>query len=199
MVNGITIDPIEGEVGAVLREESQYSWVDSEHFFRGTVECDRAIVAGHLELVPEEEAEWSLEHGTVHPWTVVHQSEEKWRACQDYSVGTNRRSITAPFTLPRAQDVAPLLVAPVAGVEGSGTHFGSRDLRDGFWCTTIRRECRHHLMVSHPSTGRLLRCTSLPFGYSRSPELFCSITEGGSSSVQTSGSRDGHPHPQLCR
>ena len=178
MVNGITIDPIEGEVGAVLREESQYSWVDSEHFFRGTVECDRAIVAGHLELVPEEEAEWSLEHGTVHPWTVVHQSEEKWRACQDYSVGTNRRSITAPFALPRAQDVAPLLVAPVAGVEGSGTHFGSRDLRDGFWCTTIRRECRHHLMVSHPSTGRLLRCTSLPFGYSRSPELFCSITEG---------------------
>ena len=33
-------------------------------------------------------------------------------------------------------------------------------------------------MVSHPATGHLLRCTSLPFGYSRSPEIFCSVTEG---------------------
>ena len=119
-----------------------------------------------------------MANGTIHPWTVVHQSEDKWRACQDYSVGTNRRTITAPFTPPSAWDVAPLLVRPVEGVEGSGTHFGSRDLRDGFWSTTIRPECRHHLMVSHPSTGRLLRCTSLPFGYSRSPEIFCSVTEG---------------------
>ena len=32
----------------------------------------------------------------------------------------------------------------------------------------------------HPTTGHLLRsaCTSLPFGYSRSPEHFCELNEG---------------------
>ena len=32
-------------------------------------------------------------------------------------------------------------------------------------------------MVRHPATGQLLRCTSLPFGYARSPEHFCRVTE----------------------
>ena len=32
-------------------------------------------------------------------------------------------------------------------------------------------------MVRHPATGRLLRCTSLPFGYSKSPQHFCRVTE----------------------
>ena len=179
MAHGARVDPPEeGGFGPRVYAEGQYPWVDSEHFFRGTVECDRALVAGHLEAVPEAEAEWALRHGTVHPWTVVYQGGDKWRACQDYSAGTNRWTITSPFTLPRAHDVASFLKPPMRGVDGSGTHFGCRDLRDGFWCVPVHPDCRHHLMVSHPTTGRLLRCRSLPFGYARSPELFCSLTEG---------------------
>jgi hypothetical protein len=89
---------------------------------------------------------------SVHPWTIVHQSEDKWRAAQDYSVGTNARVVTRPFSLPTFWDVGKVV--------GPNTHFGCRDLRDGFWATTIRKSSRHHLMVRHPATGALLRCTA---------------------------------------
>jgi len=150
-------------------EEPQYPFADAEHFVRGSQECDRAILCGHLEPVPADEIEASLQHGCVHPWTVVHQSEDKWRSCQDYKQGTNQRVISRPFTLCTASDVAAV-VKP-------GSHFAKFDLRDGFWSVPVAKASRSHLMVRHPATGRLLRCTSLPFGYARSPEHFCRVTE----------------------
>lgn len=169
MVEGIEVQPVEGSVGPSA-ELGQYSWPDAEHFRRGCTECDRALVVGHLERVPAHLVEHALANGTVHPWTVVRQSEDKWRACQDYSVGTNRRVVTSPFSLPSVWDVRRVIKPD--------SHFAKMDLRDGFWATTIRRSSRHHLMVRHPASGELLWCTSLPFGYALSPEHFCRVTEG---------------------
>lgn len=167
MVNGIAIQPC-GD--PLVGETAQYPFESCEHLARAVAECDRAMVAGHLEVVPDDEAEWCLSHGHVHPWTVVQQGDDKWRACQDYSVGTNVGTLRIPFTLPRVSDVG--------SVVSVDSHFAKYDLRDGFWCTTVRPECRHHLMVRHPASGQLLRCTSLPFGYALSPFHFCEITEG---------------------
>ena len=41
-----------------------------------------------------------------------------------------------------------------------------------------RPKDRHRLATRHPITGELLWATRLPFGYSRSPEYFCELTEG---------------------
>jgi hypothetical protein len=45
--------------------------------------------------VPDEHMERVLGESTVHPWTMAQQGA-KWRACHDYSVGTNRRAASAP-------------------------------------------------------------------------------------------------------
>ena len=42
---------------------------------------------------------------TIHPWVCVQQGADKWRACLDVSVGTNRRAFSAPFGLPSVWDV----------------------------------------------------------------------------------------------
>lgn len=133
----------------------------------GVRQC--ALICGHLELVPNDEVEWALAHGSVHPLTVVHQSADKWRSCQDYKAGTNHRVISEPFSLCTAHEVAHV-VRP-------DSHFAKFDLRDGFWSVPVAPSSRHHLMVRHPATGRLLRCTSLPFGFSKSPQHFCRVTE----------------------
>ena len=41
----------------------------------------------------------------------------------------------------------------------------------------VAADCRHRLCVRHPTTGRLMWATRLPFGYSRSPEHFCEVTQ----------------------
>jgi len=78
-----------------------------------------AVFCGHLEPVPKEHVDWARRVGHIHPWTVVHQSSEKWRAAQDYSVGTNRRVISKPFTLTSVRDHVVLAwfdtLAPGAG------------------------------------------------------------------------------------
>jgi len=168
MTEGVVIDTV-GDDEIWSQEIGQYAFKDVEHFVMGSQECDRALLAGHLEIVPEREVDWALSNGSVHPWTVVHQAADKWRSCQDYKGGTNPRVISRPFTLCSASEVKRV-VKP-------DTHFAKYDLRDGFWSVPVATHSRHHLMVRHPATGRLLRCTSLPFGYSRSPEHFCDVTE----------------------
>eukprot|EP00966_Prymnesium_polylepis_P287660 6644477-Prymnesium_polylepis.1 len=140
-----------------------------EHFIRGVTECDRAIAAGHLVPVPLEHVAEALAAAPAHPWTVVHQSEDKWRAAQDYSRFTNRRVGSKPFTLPTVTDVSRVV--------GLDSHFAKYDLRDGFWSVPVAERSRRYLMVRHPATGQLLWCTSLPFGYSLSPLHFCAVTE----------------------
>ena len=168
MVHGVEIETV-GDSSAAPHEVNQYAFKDKEHFVRGAQECDRALLCGHLEPVPASEVEASLASGCVHPWTVVHQSADKWRSCQDYKLGTNQRVISELFTL-----CSPHEVEKVVGPE---SHFGKFDLRDGFWSVPVAPGSRHHLMVRHPATGQLLRCTSLPFGYSKSPQHFCRVTE----------------------
>ena len=167
MTTGVVIDADPSL--EVPPEIPQYPFADAEHFVRGAAECDRALVVGHLEPVPPALVAWAEAHGTVHPWTVVHQSEEKWRSCHDYSDGTNRKVVTAPFTLPTVWDAMRVL--------RPNSHFAKYDLRDGFWSVGVNRGSRHHLMVRHPADGRLLWCTSLPFGYALSPQHFCAVTE----------------------
>ena len=57
------------------------------------------------------------------------------------------------------------------------SHFAKYDIRDGFVHVPIHPDSRHHMMVRHPGTGRLMRGARLPFGYVESPHLFCGLTE----------------------
>ena len=160
------------EHGVIRRfkvERGQYTFPDMEHFERGAAECDRALLVGHLEPVPAALVDECLARAPAHPWTIVHQSDDKWRAAQDYSCYTNERVGHKPFTLPTVWDAAAV-VRP-------DSHFAKYDLRDGFWAVGVARESRHMLMVRHPATGRLLWCRSLPFGYKLSPLVFCDLTE----------------------
>ena len=110
MTEGVVVDAI-GDDALYAQEISQYPFRDAEHFVRGSQECDRALLAGHLEAVPDDEVEWALANGSIHPWTVVHQSADKWRSCQDYKLGTNTRVISSPFTLCSASEVSEILHA----------------------------------------------------------------------------------------
>lgn len=99
MTEGVKIDTIGDDVDT-SGEVAQYAFKDGEHFVRGSQECDRALICGHLEHVPPDQIEWSLSHGSVHPWTVVHQSADKWRSCQDYKLlEPITKVISTPFTL----------------------------------------------------------------------------------------------------
>ena len=104
----------------------------------------------------------------MHPWQVA-LKKGKARACQDYSGGLNPATQSASFELPSAWDVERRM--------GPDTHFAKRDLRDGFWAVPISTARRNLFVLRHPSTGRLVRATSLPFGWADSPRLFCSVTE----------------------
>ena len=65
----------------------------------------------------------------ITPYPMVQQGADKWRACHDYSVGTNRRAPSAPFSLPTVWDVRPLL--------RPSSHFAKYDLRDGFYAVCL--------------------------------------------------------------
>ena len=71
-------------------ERGQYSFKDEEHFLRGALECDRTLLAGHLEPVPPHLVDLALERAPADPWQIVHQSTDTWRAAQDYSFFTNQ-------------------------------------------------------------------------------------------------------------
>ena len=146
MTEGARIDVSE-EVG--FEEVPQYAWPTDEALTEGILEADRALAVGAMEYVPEDQLERVLKESTVHPWTMAQQGA-KWRACHDYSVGTNRRAASAPFSLPTAWDVRPLLKR--------SSRFAKYDMRDGFWSVPVHPDSRHRLVMRHPGTGRLMWC-----------------------------------------
>ena len=150
-------------------EIDQYKWRDATAQRMGGLEADRHVLLGALEYVSASEATVLLSsNATVHPWTVVHQ-RDKWRACQDYSKGTNLEADTAPFRLPTVFDVRHVIKP--------GSHFAKWDLRDGFFHVPIHPSSRNRMLVRHPVSGLLMRCLRLPFGYVDSPRCFCAMTE----------------------
>ena len=105
----------------------------------------------------------------VHPWLVVQQGSDKWRACQDYKHGTNVFNDSLPFNLPSVWSARRVIKR--------GSFMAKYDVRDGFWHVPVKRSARRRLLVRHPTNGRLMRATRLPFGYKRSPEHFCLVTQ----------------------
>ena len=103
MTEGAPVDTVEGE-GVAGYEIPQYPYASAEARREASVETDRAVAVGHMEYIPEEETERILRGFCVHPWTMAKQGD-KWRACQDYSVGTNRVTVSGPFSLPTPWDV----------------------------------------------------------------------------------------------
>ena len=79
MTEGVDIEPIDPDSVISEFETAQYAWPGACSFVHGVAECDRAIMAGHLEPVPASEVVQSLERGWVHPWTVIQQTKDKWR------------------------------------------------------------------------------------------------------------------------
>ena len=149
-------------------EVKQYPFPSVEAHAECLLEADRALATGHMEYVPDEEVRDVLASCVVHPWLIVQQGP-KWRACHDYSVGTNRSAGSAPFGLPTTWDVRKLLKPT--------SRLCKYDLRDGFWACPVGPESRRRLCMRHPATGRLMQCARLPFGYLDSPRLFCSVSE----------------------
>ena len=147
----------------------QYPFESAEARYEASVEADRAVATGHMEYVPLEQIEDVLAQGVVHPWTMDLKGS-KWRACQDYSRGTNLAARSAPFVLPTAWDAQRIIVP-------GRSCFAKYDLRDGFWAVPVSEPSRNRLVMRHPATGKLMRCARLPFGYVDSPRLFCSVTE----------------------
>ena len=158
-----------GRIHQFKVEAVQYAYPDREHFEQGVAECDRALLVGHLEPVPLHRVDEALAMAPAHPWSIVHQSADKWRAAQDYSCSTNARVGSKPFTLPSVWDAGEIVK--------ENSHFAKYDLRDGFWAVKVAEVSRPYLMVRHPATGRLLWRKSLPFGYKLSPLVFCDFTE----------------------
>ena len=153
----------------VARDHQQYMWPDGVALTEAIMETERHLAIGALEFVPDAEVTEVLESCVVHPILLVAQGKGKFRACHDYSRGTNKKARSAPFALPAVWD-ARRVVKP-------GSHFVKYDLRDGFFAIPVHPKSRNRLVVRHPATGRLLRCARLPFGYIDSPRLFCGLTE----------------------
>ena len=59
-------------------EVPQYPFPSLEARREAVTECDRAIAAGHMEYVPDGEAEDIIENYCVHPWTMDLKGG-KWR------------------------------------------------------------------------------------------------------------------------
>ena len=150
-------------------EIPQYPFGSWEHEQKGGEEADRAIAAGAMEYVPEDEVDELLSDCIIHPWLVVQQGSDKWRACQDYKHGTNLFNDALPFNLPSVWSVRRVIK--------KGSFMAKYDVRDGFWHVPVKESARRRLLVRHPTNGRLMRATRLPFGYKRSPEHFCLVTQ----------------------
>ena len=165
MTHGVGVTLLSDQGGY---EVAQYPYASSEARAEAAMETDRAIAVGHLSYVPSEEADAVRQGTCVHPWTMAFNGE-KWRACQDYSVGTNRLAASSPFGLPTPWDVRRMIKPD--------THFVKYDLRDGFWRVPVKAELRKRLVLRHPANGKLVWCNSLPFGFVDSPRAFCLVTE----------------------
>ena len=97
MTDGVDV---EGPLRPSFYEIPQYPFQDAEHAMKGGEEADRALAVGAMEYVPAALVSELMRDCVVHPWLVVHQSEDKWRACQDYKNGTNLFNDSPPFNLP---------------------------------------------------------------------------------------------------
>ena len=160
---------VNSEAEVIAADHQQYMWPDGVALTEAIMETERHLAIGALEYVPLDEVEAVLRDNVVHPILLVAQGKGKFRACHDYSRGTNNTSRSAPFMLPSvwaARDV----------VKG-GSYFCKYDLRDGFFSIPVHENSRNKLVIRHPATGRLLRCRRLPFGFVDSPRLFCGLTE----------------------
>ena len=51
------------------------------------------------------------------------------------------------------------------------------DLRDGFWMIPIHPDGQRYFGVRDPITQELMLATSLPFGWTQSPQFFCPTTQ----------------------
>ena len=169
---GVDEEGVSGEVG-------QYPWPDPLAYRQCVVECDRALWVGAMEPVPDSEVARIEAGGRIHPWTIVNQGGGKWRACHDYSKITNGLMAPGRFRLPSPWDVAKVLKP--------GSYLAKYDLRDGFWSVPVHADDRHNLCIRHPSSGRLLWASRLPFGFNRSPEFFCRVTESVAEIVRKRG------------
>ena len=166
MTEGVVI---KAEAPVMPKDHQQYKWPDGTALVEAVLECDRHLAIGALEYVPDSEVAEALATNVVHPILLVAQGKGKFRACHDYSRGTNHWARSAPFTLPSVWD-ARAAIKPTS-------YMCKYDLRDGFFSIPIHPASRNRLMVRHPATGRLCRCARLPFGYVDSPRLFCGLTE----------------------
>lgn len=166
MTEGAVIDLV---ADMISEDVQQYGWPNATALVEAILETDRHLAIGALEYVPDAEVADVLENRVVHPILLVSQGKGKFRACHDYSRGTNRAARSSPFSLPAVWDVRSV-VTP-------SSHFCKYDLRDGFFAVPVHPGSRNNLVVRHPATGRLLRCARLPFGYIDSPRLFCGLTE----------------------
>ena len=166
MTEGAVID---ADAQVLGREVGQYAWPDGNALVEAIMETDRHLAIGALEYVPDDEVRTVIETCVIHPLLLVAQGKGKFRACHDYSVGTNRVATSSPFSLPSVWD-ARAAIKP-------GSYMCKYDLRDGFFAVPVHPESRNRLVVRHPASGRLLRAARLPFGYVDSPRLFCGLTE----------------------
>ena len=165
MREGVRIRP---EIEPPPADHPFYRWESGEAQLRAIMEADRHLSAGSLEYIPFEEVRGVAATAIVHPWVVARQGV-KWRLCHDYSVGLNQYVAASPFILPTPWDVRPCLKP--------GSRFAKYDIRDGFFHVPVHVDSRRHLVVRHPGTGRLMWAPRLPFGFGRSPELFCGLME----------------------
>jgi hypothetical protein len=173
MVEGAAIDA-DGVLGP--EDVEQYSWPDGTALVEAILETERHLAIGALEYVPDAEVSEVLEKHVVHPILLVSQGKGKFRACHDYSRGTNRVARSSPFVLPSVWDARDVIKP--------SSFFCKYDLRDGFFAVPVHPSSRNYLVVRHPATGRLLRCARLPFGYRDSPRLFCGLTEAVADEVR---------------
>ena len=142
MVEGAVVD-----VGSRIFPEDvdQYQWPDGVALVEAVMETERHLAIGALEYVPDAEVADVLAGSVVHPILLVSQGKGKFRACHDYSRGTNRTARSTPFSLPSVWD-AREAVKP-------GSFFCKYDLRDGFFAVPVHPASRNRLVVRHPATG----------------------------------------------
>ena len=177
---GLVISP---EVEPGFAEHPFYPARDPVGLMKSITEVDRALIVGSMEYVPADQVAQVRRSAIIHPWTMADQGGGKWRACHDYSCGTNRYVRSAPFGLPEVWDAAKVV--------GPDSHFAKYDIRDGFWHCAVSEGSRHRLVLRHPGNGRLVWATRLPFGYVDSPRLFCAVTEAIAQAVRARAAKAG--------
>ena len=154
-----------------FQEVDQYPWVDRKDDKGDTVdvkqgaidEVERGLSCGALIPCPAD-----IQVKLVHPLVVVFKGN-RTRVCVDYSVLLNDWCPKIPFELPQYLDVEKF-VTP-------GCWMAKFDLRDFFWNFKVKQEDWSLMGLRHPKTNELLLHVRLPFGYTDSPRMCCTVSE----------------------